>query len=162
MKIDGIEAYLLEITRELIGYLIRRGATPEDAQDISQDTLLKILEIEDVLAFQQLRPWLYRVGINRFIDVYRQKQRQKAILEQNFRQLLPKEELQTDYQLIYQQFTQLDILSQTLLLMKYDEGRSIKEIAFLLDRPEDSIKTSLYRSRQKLRMKMEEGENDGR
>jgi len=42
--------------------------------------------------------------------------------------------------------------------MKYIEGRSIKEISFLLNRPEDSIKTSLYNGRKQLKKMLEETE----
>lgn len=47
-----------------------------------------------------------------------------------------------------------------LLLMKYEQNFSIREIAFILERPAESLKTELYRARKKLKKHYLEKEAD--
>lgn len=140
---------LFETTNELIGYLIKMGANPEDAKDVSQETLLKILEIETELSMDKIRPWMYRVGINLYFNLYNQTKRRAQILEQYFH-VIPEEWQEYDHNL-FEALNQLDVKSAHLLVLKYSEERSMKEIAFLLNRPEESINTELYRARKKLK-----------
>jgi excinuclease ABC A subunit len=89
---------LFETTNELIGYLIKMGANPEDAKDVSQETLLKILEIETELSMDKIRPWMYRVGINLYFNLYNQTKRRAQILEQYFH-VIPEEWQEYDHNL---------------------------------------------------------------
>ena len=43
MKLDGFEQMLVELAREVSYYLRKNGASYEDAEDIAQDALVKII-----------------------------------------------------------------------------------------------------------------------
>lgn len=154
------EERLLVIANELITYLQKIGATYYDAQDIASETLLKILEIETELPANKIHAWMFRVGTNLYFNLYNQTKRRQQILESQFSQL--PEEWQEYNEQLFQGLNQLDIKSSTLLVLRYSEERTLKEIAFLLDRPEASLKTELYRARKKLKKIMEELMKDGR
>lgn len=73
MNISPYEQILMTCVSEIQRYLIKTGANPADAQDIVQDVLVKLIQADIVLAPDKLRPWLYRVALSRFYDLYRQK-----------------------------------------------------------------------------------------
>lgn len=159
MKLDAYEKQLLEIINELIGYLIKMGANNQDAQDIAQDTIIKILEIEAILPAKMIRPWIFRVGINLYFNLFNRKKKYQEILNLH---ILPTHfaTKETDYEPLYHALNQLDQKSANLLLMKYEQNLRIEEMAFILNRPKESLKTELYRARKKLQTIMNEEEND--
>ena len=157
MQLDQYEQYLFALTKDLIQYLQSIGASLQDAEDIAQESLVKILEIEQVLSADAIRPWLFRVGINRYFNLYNQTKRRNRILRQ-YLPVIEGTEWQEADDRLYDALLQLPLTTATLLYMKYSEGRSIKEISFLFNKSEDSIKTSLYRGRKQLKMILEEKE----
>lgn len=159
LKLRYDESYLLMIAKRLTGYLIIHGATPSDAQDITQETLIKVLEIEDVLAPDALQPWMFRIGFNQYLDLYRTKKRRDQIIESFGYSLLPYTSAE-NYSELYQAWETLTFNQRILLLMKYDERLSLEEMSFRLNRPASSLKTELYRARQALKKEIEKGEKN--
>ena len=47
----------------------KSGAGAENARDISQDVLVKMLESEIILPFEEIRAWMYRVAIRLLIAI---------------------------------------------------------------------------------------------
>lgn len=97
------------------------------------------------------------MGINRYFNLYNQTKRRKRILKHYVQ---PTEEAiwQEADDTLYDALLQLPLPTATLLAMTYIEGRSIKEISCLLNRPEDSFKASLYRGRKQLKTILKETE----
>ncbi|MGX7198683.1 RNA polymerase sigma factor [Enterococcus nangangensis] len=157
MQLEAYDQLLLAWRRQLIGYLVKLGASLADAEDISQESLLTLLEYEEDLPPTKMKAWLFRVGINRYLDLYRQKKRQLEILLQDYYPLMVETlaEEETDSAALQaalaKSFPQLSLVEQTLLYLKYDEKLAITDIGFLLKRPPASVKTELYRTRKKLR-----------
>ncbi|MFR0815374.1 MAG: RNA polymerase sigma factor [Enterococcus casseliflavus] len=88
--------------------------------------------------------------------MYKQTKRRREIV----RQYLPVTASSINWQEtdddLYEALQELPVSTSTLLIMKYAENLSLKEISFLLNRSEDSIKTALYRGRKQLKKRMEE------
>lgn len=160
MRLNAYEHYLLKLTNVLVHYLQSLGASQQDAEDIAQEAVVKILEIDSVLTAEAIRPWLFRVGINGYFTLYKQTKRRREIV----RQYLPVTASGINWQEtdddLYETLQELPVSTSTLLIMKYAENLSLKEISFLLNRPEDSIKTALYRGRKQLKKRMEEKNHD--
>lgn len=65
---------LLEHRGMLLGYVRKRIASPELAEDLLQDSLLKALRsAPGIRDDQKLLPWFYRILNNAIIDIYRGK-----------------------------------------------------------------------------------------
>lgn len=62
----------------------KSGAGAENARDISQDVLVKMLESEIILPFEEIRAWMYRVAIRLYIDRYRRDKKYWEILQREF------------------------------------------------------------------------------
>ena len=82
MRLDAYEHYLLQLTNDLVHYLQSLGASQQDAEDIAQEAVVKILEIDSVLSAEAIRPWLFRVGINGYFTLYKQTKRRREIVRQ--------------------------------------------------------------------------------
>lgn len=149
-----VERLLIQTANDLIAHLTKMGASLQDSQDIAQETLLKLVEVETEILLNQIRPWMYRVGINQYYNLYNQTKRRTQILQHYFHYIPEK---WGEYNVaLFDALNRLDLKTAHLLVLKYSEELTLKEIAFLLNRPEASLKTELYRARKKLRKKLEE------
>lgn len=136
-------------------YLMKMGASKEDAEDIVQDTAYKFILYIDSISHRNVESWLFRVAVNGYYDLYRKRSRRQTIdLKFNFQQLF--EEF-TPEQAILQKEAREDVdgvlkklkpKHQQILLLKYSLELAIREIAVLYEMKEDSVKTTLYRARQ--------------
>ena len=130
-----------------------------DAQDVVQDVFGKLLKhrqkkFEDD---EHLKAWLIRVAINRCRDYGRMKKvrREEAI---------DKHQIENDME--YQQgqehselFEALECLSaedRTIVYLYYFEGFTIKEIAHIMKKMQNTVSSKLTRARKKLKNLLEE------
>lgn len=59
---------LNEILKFVYVYLIKMGASKEDAEDIIQDTAYKFLQYIDSVQFDNIQSWLFRVAGGNYQD----------------------------------------------------------------------------------------------
>lgn len=144
---------LNEILKFVYSYLLKMGASKEDAEDIVQDTAYKFLQYIDSVTNTQ--SWLFRVAVNQYYDLTRKKSRRKEILlkfnihelfeEDTPESALLQSELVKD---IHELLKRLKPKYRQLLLLKYSTGLKISEIAELYGMKEGSVKTILHRARK--------------
>ena len=162
MKLDEYEQYLFQLTNELVRFLVKNGASIQDAQDTVQDALIKLLKIDNIIPAEKIRSWLYKTSLNLYYNLYNRNKKYDELIEKYFVSDFELMEEELDYSILYRALQRLSENDRQLLLMKYEENLSMKEIAAILDRPEASLKTELYRSRNRLRkfyLEREEKEN---
>lgn len=153
LEIAQIKSHMQIIYR----YLLKLGASKEDAEDIVQDTLIKTIEYLDGLKVDNLNAWQFKVAINRYYDLLR-KRKHVHLQSENHEQLIeqlcdmrfqPEDHLISSElnQSINNGLFQLNDSYRTLLIMKYWLELSYREIADQLDISESQVKTYLYRAR---------------
>lgn len=141
-------------------YLIKRGCSVSDAEDIVHDGFIKAIEYMDSVEIQNLSSWLFKVCMNNYknrikrgriielVSVNEEKFHEKLIDECNVEEKI----LRTEF--FFKVSTILNKLKEeekSLLIFKYDMELSYKEISLLLGASENTIKTYLYRARNKFR-----------
>ena len=150
-----IEQKLYEYLQVVNSYLVKMGASKEDAEDIVQDTAYKFILYIDSIDYKNVKSWLFRVAINEYYDLYRKRKRRRTImLNFDFQQLV--EEYTPEIAVIQKEVEQdIDRILRKLrpkhrefLLLKYSTGLSTKEIADLSQMKVNSVKTTMYRARQ--------------
>lgn len=156
MKLSGYESYLVDVAEEICFYLIKSGAKAEDAKDIAQDILVKILESDIILPADKMRAWLYRTAIRTYIDKYRRDKRYHEILQKAFftEETWIKFDDKT-YEPLYQCLLSLDQKYRLPLDLFYFQDLTVREIAELLHHSVSKVKINLMRGRKALRQKLE-------
>lgn len=129
----------------------------ESAQDATQETFLKLVRFIDRYSHKgQFRAYLYKIAANTCIDLRRKNTSPELSLEAFPEQTLPAELLaQNSFQAIEDR-QQLDAIlaclnpeQQELLLLRYGQELSFKEIAAVTGLPLRTVQTRLRRAIQK-------------
>jgi RNA polymerase sigma-70 factor (ECF subfamily) len=136
----------------------------ETAEDILQEVFLKLYRYaERIDTALPLSPWLYRVTANLCYTYISRQSRWLAALEDVIENVVappsrtcPERQLEREeLQEVVQQA--IDVLSpnqKIVIVLHYLADLSLKEIAYILDVPEGTVKSRLYYGRENLRRKL--------
>lgn len=157
-KHDELTSYLLEIGGEVVRFLISKGATKEDAEDIIQNTFYKIYTMIDDLEEINLRPWFYRVAMNEFIDLKRKKHTKHLELSNELQEKLV--DTSNPMKKILDQDEIVSILKnikpayREIFMLKYYYDLSYEEIGQLLELQVENVKKKLHRARKTIQLEL--------
>jgi RNA polymerase sigma-70 factor (ECF subfamily) len=141
---------------ELRRYCLRLCRSGEQAVDLVQETFLKALEREQIMADyspEKQRAWLYKAARNLFLD----DMRRSALLRKKQGLLLDEEEGEESG--FSRAETELLLLRlppelRTFFRLRYLEGYSAVELGEMFDLPSATVRTKLLRARQLLKKEM--------
>ena len=129
--------------------LCRLRSVP-DAEDVCQDVFLRLLRKGDPAWDEdRTKAFLLRCAVNRCADLGRQRQRRR---ESPWEELpdRPAEE-RDEARALWEAVGQLPPPQRTVIHLHYGEGYTTGEIAAILRVPAATVRTRLYRGREKLR-----------
>ncbi|HHW39367.1 MAG TPA: RNA polymerase sigma factor [Bacillales bacterium] len=157
------EQILLEHARIVFKYLIKIGATREDAEDITQETIMKTIECLGQIEPEKMRAWMFKVAIHRYYSLHNKNKSVVKLNEEDLERLLPVFEHVESNILTKEQASELEEVLhglqptfQQLLILKYYMELSYKEISEILDVKETHVKTYLQRARKSFKKIWEE------
>lgn len=128
--------------------------SPVDADDIVQDTLIKLLEREEPFENDEhARYWLIRVAVNLSKNVLRAPWRRHDSLETAVNVMVFDTPEQGE---LYEEVMALQEKYRTVLYLYYYEGYSVREIGEILNIQTSNVTSRLSRARQKLRFQITE------
>lgn len=133
----------------------------EDALDIVQEVAYQSFKKIDTLKEPDyLKTWLIRITINCSLNLIRNKQ--KVIqLKPNDERFFQGEEKDFSLSITLQELLNLlEENEKSIVLLRYYQEYTFREIAELLDMPLGTVKTILYRALNKLRVNMKEAGNN--
>ena len=140
----------LILTHKLIMYRVSRTilSRDEDCADAIQEAILKAFQnIHTLRETRYFKTWLIRILLNKCYQLHRKRKNLISIDE-----LLEPISQENGYEKI--EIEQLlDVLpseEKQLLKIFYIEDLSIHDLALILDRPENTVKTKLRRAREKM------------
>jgi RNA polymerase sigma-70 factor (ECF subfamily) len=120
------------------------------AFDITQETFFKLYNnIETVDTSKPLFPYLVRIATNTSKDYMRAHVRRKALNEHlKIRKTVEKnaDNVERLYEIVYK----LDKEEREIFLLRYRDGKSLKEIALLMNMSISNAKVKLFRVRKKV------------
>lgn len=159
---------------KIFGYIFKRTANLEIAQDITSETFFKALK--NVWQFRwrniSFSSWLYKIATNE-INQYFRKGKYKFISldileKQGFEPISlhnpevdlieAQQELQRhqDFLICQRKISQLNIKYQEVIALRFFEKKQIKEIGEILGKSDGTVKSLLHRGLEKLRILMAE------
>lgn len=172
---DVIDDFVDHYSRPLFGVILNYTKNPSDAEEILQDTLLKIIKkIETFREESDIWPWMRRIAINNGI-MWLRKHRAKREKTTQLEDMMPKfsrdgefdhpvsgwsvdpEEVFLNSEMageLYDAVQSLPFEYRVPLILKDIEGYSIKQISSLLGLKEPTTKTRIHRARLFVREKL--------
>lgn len=154
---EGFEALVRQYSEPLYWKIRHIVFTHEDADDVLQNTFLKIWKNLD--AFQgksALSTWLYRIAINEALDFLRhQRHSTMAIVDESKKvanQLMADEYFDGDRMqaLLQEAVGQLPEVQRTVFVMKYYDEMKYSEISAILGTTEGALKASYHLAVRKI------------
>lgn len=128
------------------------------AQDATQDIFLKIfLNLSKFGGKSKFSTWIYSITYNYCIDLIRKAKKEKNIFSEDIENAPDLAEEVPDSALLEIEVKKLKVIlekipvgDKAVLLMKYQDDMSIKEISESLDKSESAIKMKIKRAKHKV------------
>lgn len=154
-----------ENMNDLYKYLLRLSGHPQAAEDLVQDTFIKAHDYLASYKGEKVRPWLFRVAYNAYIDWYRREKRQVNTDPGLLASLYPGQAQDPgEYYQLKESFCNwvkvvrsLPEKTRQVIVMRDYHDFTYQEISEILDISLASVKVTLFRGRQKIKEVMEDG-----
>ncbi|MDN3593304.1 RNA polymerase sigma-70 factor [Zunongwangia endophytica] len=134
-----------ELYQPLVAYLLQYADKTADAEDIAQNTFIKLWEKRNQINLTtSVKSYLYTSAYNRFVDNFRKEKKNKSYLEGLKHQALqllveePEEDFQKKIKLIEKTVNDLPDRCKMIFKMHKQKGYSYKEVA---EKLQISVKT---------------------
>ena len=154
----------------LVNYLTRLSGSPDRAEDLAQESFLRLYERGNQYHEQgKLQAYLYRIATNLFRSQMRREQRWNRLgllffaANGNHSEAAQQSRVLQDElgQKLGTALLRLPIRYRTPVILALVEGWTHREIAELMRCREGTIKSRIFRGRQLLREQLEEYRNGG-
>lgn len=127
------------------------------AQDATQDIMMKILlNLSKFGGKSKFSTWIYSITYNFCIDQIRKSKKDKSDLVENINELADIEDEVSDKLLLEVKLDQLKVIcdelpiaDKSILMMKYMDNMSIKDISEIIDKTESAVKMKIKRAKEK-------------
>jgi len=172
---EVIDDFIQQFSRPLFGVILNYTKNPPDAEEILQDTLLRVIrKIDTFRQESDIWPWMKRIAINNSI-MWLRKRRASRGRELQLEEFIPSfsedghlhgsvfrwsvdpEDVVLNAELasqLYEAIQSLPFQYRAPLVLRDTEGYPIKRIASLLGLKESTAKTRIHRARLAVRRKL--------
>jgi RNA polymerase sigma factor (sigma-70 family) len=152
--------------KAIFGYVLKRTADIEIAQDITSQTFFKALKELGKFKWQNIpfSAWLYRIAINEINSFYRNKKKFINIGLDKISNIpslstpekevgIAEEELKKkkEFIKIHESIAKLNPIYQTVITLRFFDKKKIFEISQILGKSEGTIKSQIHRALEELR-----------
>lgn len=129
------------------------------AEDATQDIFIKILmNLSKFSGKSKFSTWVYSITYNYCIDLIRRKKKDPSVLMDNIadkhdpiEEVNDKFLLETNIKRLKIVLEEIPVGDKSILLMKYQDGLSIREIGEMLNKSESAIKMKIKRAKLKFK-----------
>ncbi|MDO5580088.1 MAG: RNA polymerase sigma factor [Planctomycetia bacterium] len=160
-RTDFVQTDLYDSIRR---FIFRRVRESDLADDLTQESWLRLSDQDPPITQEKVRGWLYRTARNLIVDTFRQREKRRdhqeilrASLESRIKDqpsdLLHKVESKEENQMVLDSIQELDQLHQEVLRLKFQEDLSYQEIADIIQKPKTTVAWILHESIVLLRTK---------
>ena len=156
---------------QIFGYILRRTASIEIAQDVTSDVFFKALKNLVQFCWHGLpfASWLYRIATHEIANYFRKSKQQQLSLKEVANSIsissasAEAELLEAEAELkrheeflaLHENISKLSAKYQEVITLRFFENKKVKEIGEILGKREGTIKSLLPRGLEKLRKLME-------
>ncbi|MCF7958238.1 MAG: RNA polymerase sigma factor [Phycisphaerae bacterium] len=156
---DCFEKLVGELSGRLFQFLRYRTGNAQDAEDVLQETFVRIYtQLDRYKPGQKFTPWAYTIAVRLAMNHYRDEQRRKAAdgcvaadLSCDPACLIEQQEQRES---LWRHVRSLPTSQHHALWFRYVEGMTVKEIAAVMDKTQIAVKVLLYRARRAMAGKL--------
>ncbi len=144
-------------SRKVFAKCISLLKSQEQAEDATQDIFVKLLlKLGNFSGKSKFSTWLYSITYNYCIDLIRRKKKNPAVLVEDMtaandaaEEISDSELLETNVARLKVVLEQIPVEDKSILMMKYQDDLSIKDICSVLNKSESAIKMKIKRAKEK-------------
>lgn len=150
--------YLISMEKEkLYRIAFLHVKNQSDALEIVQEAVYKaFVSIKHLKDSKLFFPWLKKILINCALDFLKRKKKVVFLSEESLERL-PEREMELDTRIdLINAIDKLDGKYKSVIILKYYEDLTLKEISHTLDIPVGTVKSTLHRAIRKLKVEFRE------
>ena len=156
---------------EIFGYVLRRTASIEIAQDVTSEVFFKALKNLGQFRWRDIpfSSWLYRIATNEIANHFRKSKPWQLSLEEVSNSISisnPSAETELieaeaelkrheEFLALHENISRLSVKYQEVITLRFFEDKQVKQIGEILGKREGTVKSLLHRGLEKLRELME-------
>jgi RNA polymerase sigma factor, sigma-70 family len=156
---DGLDQKIAQYGRRLYGLCVKLCGNPYDADDLYQETWLRVCsKYRRYDPSQPFEPWLTAVCVNAYRDSLRRRKFEKLIAAFDDDESRDKAmnsvgagECPDENAELWAAVEKLPEKYRTVVILHYFRGYDVKELSFILKAPEGTVKYRLHRARELLK-----------
>lgn len=148
--------YINKVYAKCMSMLKNENLAIDACQDIFMKLFLNLSKFEEK---SQFSTWVYSITFNHCIDLLRKHKKQneifgfeKEIKDDVAEDISDADILELEVQKLEKVMDMIPSEDKALLIMKYEQSMSIREISEILDKTESAIKMKLKRAKEKARI----------
>ena len=154
-KRKAFETVVERYQKTVFNVAFRATKNYEDSQDITQAVFVKAFEnLQNFDATYKFFSWLYRIAVNESINYVKQRKQAKSIEDEFISDGRTPEDIHQEDEVSNQvqaALLEMDIMYRIVIILKHFQFCSYKEISYILDVPEKTVKSRLFTARQLLK-----------
>lgn len=161
-KLSAFEQILSAFERDIYSYLFRLTAHAQTAEDLTQETFIKLYRnLSKLDADKNFKSWLYAIATNVAKDYWRKQKQHRELLVETSEELVTIAAEDAYYEMEIPDSFDAERLHGALLnikpqyraalLLYYQHNYSYREIAEWLGVPLSSVKVYIFRGKQALK-----------
>lgn len=135
------------------------GLNADESQDVASETFMAVFQgINTFSGRSKLSTWLWKISYNKAISFIRQKVRSQKLqqrLQNQYKeehQITDSGQFQTENsQIVWDAVKKLPTEQAMAVVLYYRQEKSVKEIADILKKRENTVKILLFRGRERLK-----------
>ena len=150
-----IENEILQSYQSLYRLAYSYVKNSDDAMDVVQESAYKAILHADEMRFREtVKGWLCRIVVNTALDLIRRRKRESLTEE------IPETGREDTYENIdvMRALDTLDEREKTVVMLRFFQDMKLSEISSITGESLSSVKSILYRSLRKLKVKLTEGD----
>ena len=163
---QAFESLVVKHQQFVFNLALRAVGDPREAEDLAQESFVRAwLALPNFRGQAQFRTWLYRIVTNLCYNRFPRLRRDLSAFGEDQVSDVPDEtdvvaSVETDQtrKFLHAQINNLPDSYRVLISLRYQEELSYEEIAQVLNLPLGTVKTGLFRAKERLREKLEEME----
>lgn len=151
------DRYALKVYRKSLSFT----KNDSEAKDVAHDVMVKLyLSLSKFGGKSKFSTWLYAVTYNHCVDHQSKKRKELSLREEmkneysseKFTGIEPSDEeiLEISLETLNILLDKITVSEKSILLMKYQDGLSVKDISAITESGESAVKMKLKRSKEKL------------